>query len=291
MKKRKRHFHSDSSEKLSRPVTGSPSASPGRFQVYIHDWGPDITPDNHPGFLLNQVYQSKAYKIQMRLELLVVNYQVFKRNYKELEKLITAVQSPESFYRLWVQGKEREMQTVLQELTRLLHNFTASAKTLIDHTRALIFSWYHDHEFLTEYQDEINRRFKGNELAVFIEDLRNYSLHYRLPLANAVFEYHQASHGQEPIMSQTIFFKKDALLQWSSWKKGRDFLSKCDDKIPILAIVQQYQEMVSDFHRWMHGRLSEIHSDELQWLNDMFIKIQELNATLEVPMPFRDEEE
>ena len=66
-------------------------------------------------------------------------------------------------------GKEKEMHLVLGEVTRKLHNFIASAKTYIDHTRAVIRDWYAGTDFLKEYNKEIEHRFVGNPLTGFIE--------------------------------------------------------------------------------------------------------------------------
>jgi len=74
---------------------------------------------------------------------------------------ILAIQLEDASDPLKVAGVEQRarLQSIFDEVGRLLHNFLAGSKTLIDHTRNLM-----DEEFITvqhhsEYQAEIERRF------------------------------------------------------------------------------------------------------------------------------------
>lgn len=127
--------------------------------------------------LQQEVRSSFAYVVRGRLETLQVNYFVFSRNYSELMKLLKSVQVPEKTLDLWSLKNRDKLNIVINEVVRLFHNYLASAKTLVDHTRVLIRAWYRESDFLHEYEGQINSRFTTNSLSGFFEGLRNYSLH------------------------------------------------------------------------------------------------------------------
>lgn len=229
-----------------------------------------------PARLSAEVYQSEAFQIHLRFETLATNYFVFERNYEEIKRLLFAVEHPDTFDKLWTQDKQQEMSMVLREITRLLHNLVASAKTLVEHTRNLIKDWYADTEFLEEYQLEIDKRFKGNPIAGFIEDLRNYAMHFQLPPTIPLYEVKNDPDTKEQTTTQTILLEKQHLLQWSKWTdKGKLYLNDAEDRIKLVEVIDQYSQDVQDFHSWMRNRLIEIHSDELKWLEEMSQRVQE----------------
>jgi hypothetical protein len=229
-----------------------------------------------PAFLLAQVYESDALQIRLRFEALATNFFIFERNYQEMVKWLVAVQHPNTIDILWAQDKQQDMTTALREVSRLLHNLVASAKTLVDHTRSLIRHWYADSEFLQEYQSEVENRFVGNQTAGFVEELRNYALHYQLPPMTALLEVGRDSNGRLQPPTQTIALDKAGLLQWSGWRKGRPYLDAASDRIALREVIEQYFQNVRDFHQWIQDRLVETHADELRWLEDKRKRIKEV---------------
>jgi len=60
------------------------------------------------------------------------------------------------------------------EIVCLLHNYLASAKTLIDHTRILVEELYKNTDFWAEYEARKKETFIDSPLAQFVQNLRNY---------------------------------------------------------------------------------------------------------------------
>jgi hypothetical protein len=168
-------------------------------------------PDD-PATLTREIQDSRSYQIYLRLQTLRINYFVFHRNYEELKMLVMAAQHPNTFDQIWAPDKPQEMTRILGEMIRMLHNLIASAKTLVEHTRILIKDWYPDSEFLREYNAEIRKRFVGNSLIGFVEDMRNYALHYRLPLVTARFEVNTKPDTGKFTEKQLILLEKAKLL-------------------------------------------------------------------------------
>jgi len=163
----------------------------------------------------------------------------------------------------------KESQLILYHMVRLLHNYLASAKTLVEHTRTVIRDWYKGSEFLKEYKEEVTRRFNNNPLSAFIEDLRNYALHYSLPITGLRVGVVNDPTTHEQSERVTFFVDKTTLFQWSNWSKGKMFLHLADDEIVIEKLADDYYQQVIEFHAWMHNRLEQIHASDLKWLNDM----------------------
>lgn len=228
-----------------------------------------------PGQLSKEVYQSEAFQIDLRFEILATNYFIFERNYEEMKRLLSAMEHPDAFDKLWTRNKQQEMNVALREIIRLLHNLVASATTLVNHTRMLIRKWYAGTEFLEEYQLEVDKRFKGNPTTGFIEDFRNYALHFRLPATTAKAEVVSDPDTSEQTIVLTILLEKQDLLQWSNWTdKGKFYLKDAEDKIKLTEVIDQYSQEIRSFHIWMRNRLVDIHSDELKWLDEMNQRIQ-----------------
>lgn len=230
----------------------------------------------NPAKLSRDIQDSQAYQIRLRLETLAINYFVFHRNYEELKMLVTAAQHPNTFNQIWAPHKQQEMTRVLREMTRMLHNLVASAKTLVEHTRILINKSYPDSQFLRDYETEIKKRFAGNCLIGFIEDLRNFALHYRMPFVTAHFEVKRDPDAGKVTEKQSILLDKANLLGWSGWTtKGKTYLAEAAASIELEDVIDRYFSDVAAFHQWMRDRLVTLHSEELKWLDEMTRRVDE----------------
>jgi len=220
--------------------------------------------------LSEEVNNSVAIRISGRLEMLSINFFVFNRNYQELKRIIEGVKKPEQIMRLWDLRNRHELDIVINEVIRLLHNFLASAKSLVEHTRIVISDWYQETEFLKEYETQVASRFVNNPIIGFIEELRNFNLHFSLPITDATLSIQMDKDKRSGTENFSFVIKKYGLLQWSGWtQKGKPFLKASKDEIEIGNLVDDYYQQIMDFHSWMEKRLREIHSEEFAWLSEM----------------------
>lgn len=241
---------------------------------------------------MSEVMESEAHQIYLRLELLGSNYYVFRRNFLELRRLLISAQSEASHDKLWAFGKQDQMFTIINELTRLLYNFLASAKTLVDYTRRIIKESYSGSEFFREYIREKNRRFVNNPAAKFIVDLRHYSQHGQLPFTSADYHYSVDLASNEPQETRTFVLDKSVLLKWSRWTStSKLYLNQSKDDPVVLEVIDEYYKNVWGFHRWLREQLFELHADELAWLDEMHVKITEVNRSRKAYLRKHFEEE
>lgn len=226
---------------------------------------------------LEQLYfQSDELQIKLRLKTLWHSYWIFHRNYVELQKYLEEIQKLPTFFQWISVDAYIERDQVLLELTRMLHNFLSSAMMLVDHTRALVKLWYDQHIFFQQYDSEIKNRFRKSDLHRFIQCLRNYTLHYLLPLPHVNLSFSRNSLSEEFVNHSAIVLSRKQLLQWKGWdQKARSYLQSNDGDIVLGDLLNEYFKIVHDFHSWMHKQLQEIHEDELMKLKEMANEIKE----------------
>src|SRR5438046_2485928 len=99
------------------------------------------------------------------LELSRANFYVFDQNYQQIKSFIAYINEPERIFTL--KHDIQEMHNLLYEIARLLHNFIASAKSLVEYTRILMRGRYAAMDFYAPYLDEVRTRFVNNHLAGF----------------------------------------------------------------------------------------------------------------------------
>ncbi len=212
------------------------------------------------GELDDEIRSSAGFKALMQLELLSLNFYIFDMNYKQWKEYASSLKHTENFLKLWDQNNRKESNLVLGELTRLLLNFLGSATSLVAVTRNSVPVWYKDTKIAQEY-DEKKEQIKSDEEAMFIEGLRNYAQHDKLPFVTGQFTV----NIQEKSVATRFILDRDILLQ-GDWKKekGKDFLLRNRKEIDIEDIVDDYYKKILEFHQWIFSRIQETNSQEIQ---------------------------
>ena len=134
-----------------------------------------------------------------------------------------------------------------RELLRLLINYVGSAKVLVDQSRVFMKRYEEvDDDLVSQY----NRRIlslSNQTPVIFIQDLRNYLVHYRAPFFASRLSFGGESTGG----SFNIRLSSSRLLEWSKWRPlSRSFL-KQNEYVTIGEMVQGYTESVSDVYNWL----------------------------------------
>jgi len=181
------------------------------------------------------------------------NFEMLCKNYEELDKSFQKLHDKGELNRIWKKVYPDELDSLIFEITRLLSNFIFMAKAVIDVNRVLLNKNIENEKFRKENQEEISNRFTNNPLAQFIEDLRNYSLHYESPIGNV-----KPIIIDEKVIDSELLLKKNKLEKWGEWKKGKDFLKNQEDNIQIEKLVRQYYELVLDYNEWFVKRVKKI---------------------------------
>jgi hypothetical protein len=201
---------------------------------------------------IDELQNTEAWRISKKIEQLGISAYIFKTNHDELVQRIEYFKSPEAIL-LWDVRNNAQMERYLKEVTRLLHNFVASAKTLVEHTRIIARDMYESTEFWKEYESEIARRFTSNPLVQFVHDLRNYILHRDLPVTFA-----SLTTEHDSLLKISIH----TLREWNGWRGlSRQYVNSIGDDEKIEDIVGAYTDAIINFHNWFNDRQLELHKE------------------------------
>jgi hypothetical protein len=102
--------------------------------------------------LEEQMKATEGYRLHLKIRALRNSYYVFEANYRNLTVALDRVGKIENLTTLWAVDNRDKLDRLLAEITRLLHNFLAGAKTLVDHTRVFENDMYKGKGFEKVYQ-------------------------------------------------------------------------------------------------------------------------------------------
>ncbi len=206
------------------------------------------------------ILTSKGYKLNQQYE----NYEISKRlldnNYNELIEHLKQFHGKIENIDFILWPHRHNISIFMEETTRLLHNFTTSCLSLVDHSRVFVNRIEKESKPILGYQNEINIRFINDPISEFIICLRQYVQHYKLPNISTTRQF--SSEG----FTGKVFLNKDDLLKFSSWKKNaKIFLNEQDEHINFIEILESYYLKVSSFQEWL----------KKQWLNTFYKELNE----------------
>ncbi len=191
----------------------------------------------------------------------------------ELQNDLSIVADPTIGIKLMSDQHRDAGHQVHREINRRFHNFLAASKTLIDHTRVFMADHYANTDLLSQYQERIKHDLAEDELCRFVQDLRNYALHYELPISIMNFKY-----TRDEGATTGVYIVTHELQQWSGWSApSMNFLAQQREEIFPLKIVNDYSAKIEAFHQWLDAALDSHHASdiaELITLQDEFKRNQ-----------------
>ncbi|MBE9143364.1 hypothetical protein [Planktothrix mougeotii] len=215
------------------------------------------------GIRLDQLEASPEMEIYRNLQALSASYRVFAGNYNELIQYLEHLKNPRESLPLYNNiDKRKEVNLLLDETSRLFHNFIASAKTLVDHTRVIVKRLYSNQEFIKEYQAKIDQDIANNDVQKFVQHLRNYTQHYTLPIPAL-----QIAFAEDIEMSMRL--DVNILKQWGEWGRSRSYLETLGDNLCLISLSNEYFTLIQNFYQWLTERQTQLHKSDLEKLQKM----------------------
>lgn len=210
--------------------------------------------------LQDELRNSPEYEIVRELQGHDLSVFIFDRNYQRLLHMRRALsENPDAKTLMYARNHDLLME-FLSEIIRMIHNFVASAMSLIDHTRRIYNTHYRDSNLIPEYEKVKNETFVKDPLSCFVRDLRKYCQHYKAP--NIEFETYFETMQHEP--KYTFFLLRDDLLAFRDWSSlAKNFLKE-KEKVDVLEVAGLYRERVLKFHHWFSIKRREIHADKIK---------------------------
>lgn len=145
------------------------------------------------------------------------------------------------------------------EAYRLLHNYLASAKTLVDHSRRLVKGYGEESDFFSEYQSRVERVAKV-PVTKFVHELRNVVLHSRLPgLVNGF-----KSNREDDNLSHELLFDRKSLIEAARWTNpARQYVQGQPRHFPVRQPMLEYGVEVANLSGWLSDQFEGLHGQDL----------------------------
>ncbi|MGL4497887.1 MAG: hypothetical protein ACRCU2_02400 [Planktothrix sp.] len=217
-----------------------------------------------------QLQASSQMEIYRNLQALRASYLVLQKNYDELVSHLDHLNDPRESLLKYSHVQKENLNLLIEESSRLFHNFLASAKSLVDHTRAIINRLYSKNEvkkeykeFKKEYDKKLAADIANHPVQKFVQNLRNYTQHYTLPIPSLQIEF-----GQDIKMG--VRLDVEILKQWDKWDSiSRAYLEDLGDSLCLISLSTEYFFLVQGFYQWLTERQAQIHKSDLEYLQKM----------------------
>lgn len=215
---------------------------------------------------------------------------LFIRNAEEVRQFLDDNSEPPRVFELLSPENRDDFEKFLDEVDRLLHNFVAAAMSLRDHSlrvKAKLLPASDGDRLSEEYKTRSAVTF-DEPLPSFVQDLRHYSLHRRLPVTSGRASMRRVSAGPEFEFESQIVLHPSDLLRWSKWTAAsRSFIDSAGKYIAIDEVVSAYTALVLSFHDWFrealmgrhHASLTELKSEatelERRWREEIRLPVED----------------
>lgn len=246
--------------------------------------------------LIEEWLASDANRTLKRLKVFELTLRIFRKNFDEWERTIDERQPANPIEALRMMSDRGWAEEYLVELTRTFHNFVATAFTLVDHTRVFYRELYEPNNLIPTYDDQLNARFRNDGCSAFIDGMRQFFQHKRLPLVNVQLGV-QFDVGQEARTNWGVPISKAELLTFNSWKAiARQFINQQGRSFDLRAVARQYRDNVDAFHEWFTTQQRAVHAAEFAAADDFVRRLRDLSelptaeAEVESPHGFSDDE-
>ena len=226
----------------------------------------------------NELIQMPEWKRISNIRQFKLSIQIFDNNADELIKLLSRYKTGSEAANIWAIENRPILEQFQFEIARLLHNFVAASLSLIDHVRVFYKNNYKNNEQFRDYDTEVEKRFSRDPICQFVQGLRNFYIHKKVPELVSEFSW-----SVEQDASNSILLNKSDLKDFK-WKPiARKYLDETE-KIDLWLLVSEYTKKVRDFYLWMFTRLEEIHATDLIAIDK---KQQELQQAIGKIIPSR----
>ena len=220
-----------------------------------------------------RIYEHPGYKEYTELEALERSIiGVFVPNLRELVALLNAAAIDEALAIELVQNVREPIvrDQFHAQVTQRLHNYLASAQSLVDHVRRLMRD--RTGEITEEFEHRKAKTLRNLEVP-FMVDLRNYTLHRTLPFLGHVLSLTQINTPEQKMVSEVQLVTAQ-LLEWDGWSSnGHAFLQQSGEAVILRPVVKRHGELVLRLNSWLHNELSRANGAALEEVNELVVDV------------------
>jgi len=214
---------------------------------------------------------SPALEFMRRREALLISYSVFVGNYRELTERLKLVENPHVAINLWTVKLDVEFEKVRDEVTRLLHNFLASALSLLDHIKVHMEKLYEGSDLFAEYTSRRREHVFSTPVYRFVYDLRQYAIHNKLPLVGRIFSFHKTRGIRISYFLDVGELKRSKKKRWSA--EARQYMDTYGGQLPLRQLAMEYFPVMNEFYKWLRKREPEFNRENPNFLRQRWERI------------------
>lgn len=235
--------------------------------------------------LMQGLQKTPEYELVIQLQGFSASIYIFDKNYQDLSRLVNYLAADPKADTLFLLRNRDRLMLAMRDVIRLIHNFVASAISLIDHTRRLYRKLYEGTGKFDDYQSKVSSEFARDPLSQFVKCLRKYCQHYKAPNIAVTTSWNRGD--ERP--TRTFNLLKDDLATFDGWSAtARRHLNSIDEKVNIFEIAEEYRRKVIGFYRWFQDRQEEIHADELKCFKEKEGELLTLMLADKIDMSFAE---
>jgi hypothetical protein len=203
-------------------------------------------------------------KLRQRIMMFELSLRVLKGNFDDLMATIERYRpKTQDDLNRWANDQSFRMNQQVDG-TRTLHNFVASAFSVVDHTREIYGDMYEGKS--TDYENQRSAILDNHGPTQFVLGLRIYIQHCRLP--QIVFT--TSKRMTEPKITGGAFLSKSPLLKFKKFNSAaKKFIKASPDVIDVEATCSSYHAQVEEFHNWFKSEQERIHWREFAYIARM----------------------
>jgi len=106
----------------------------------------------------------------------------------------------------------------------------------------------------------VQQSFREVPRAVFVRQLRNYMLHYRLPTTIASWD--ETGEGAEAISNSDVVLELAPMRDWDGWSAAsKTFMDQEGSRTRLLPLISRYADSVFALYAWLLPRLQDAESE------------------------------
>lgn len=201
-------------------------------------------------------------------------FSVHQRNTHELTSLLQLMETdPEIALEMFQNVRPPEVHdALLGELDQRLHNFVASAVSLVDHTRRL-FAGYEGTHMGDAYEERKNA-LAAKPVVGFVRDLRNYLLHRSIPFIGFTVTFGEQMREPRATMEVSVANLK----RWNGWKApAKAFLEAGGESIKLSEVPGEHTNELNELYEWVFRQFRGMHKADVYATN---VLVDEYNWVL-----------
>jgi hypothetical protein len=154
------------------------------------------------------------------------------------------------------------------QAARLLHNYLAALATLRDTQRTIHHKLWPDPDdkdpnrtkWEVKVWDPKRKELYGDDSIAFLVKLRDYSLHYAIPIVTMGTSFRSTGGPGGPMQfKNTVAIQRPELFKWDGWTAGaRQYITTHDgDDIELFPLVALYSTRVREFYAWFWKQVED----------------------------------